>query len=205
MRRPLGRCSCPGYSMSTLRVCFSRVCLSTLVATLWVCPFPRACWPACHPVGMMARAICGVEDMLSLLSLPKASADKQSKGVFNTTISFLPEGQRQGVPQPPLNWTCKLQTSGRQSWSGPVPWPLADGDEEGGGLHSTRPATGLLLVLLALRCVASCHIGPAPAVQPHLRLLLRWQAQWPEPTSNHKSDALVPGMVQLLALAQHRS
>lgn len=41
---------------------------------------------------MIERAIGSVEEMLGLLVAPKQSADKQSKGVFNTTISFLTDG-----------------------------------------------------------------------------------------------------------------
>lgn len=50
-------------------------------------PTPR------HPTPYArSRAITSTEELLSLLTAPKLSADKQSKGMFLTTISFLPDG-----------------------------------------------------------------------------------------------------------------
>ncbi|KAG2501733.1 hypothetical protein HYH03_000233 [Edaphochlamys debaryana] len=42
--------------------------------------------------GVISRAVTTTDDLLTLLAAPKASADKQSKGVFMTTIGFIPEG-----------------------------------------------------------------------------------------------------------------
>ena len=41
---------------------------------------------------MILRSITTTEEVLTMLTAPKLSADKTSKGVFNTTISFVPEG-----------------------------------------------------------------------------------------------------------------
>ncbi|GLC47993.1 hypothetical protein PLESTB_000047400 [Pleodorina starrii] len=41
---------------------------------------------------VISRAITTTEEVLALLAAPKTSADKQSKGVFMTTIGFIPEG-----------------------------------------------------------------------------------------------------------------
>lgn len=60
---------------------------------------PTPCASNLHlspPPGVIDRAICGVEEMLTLLAQPKTAAgdkDKQSKGVFLTTISFMPDGE----------------------------------------------------------------------------------------------------------------
>ncbi|KAG1661620.1 hypothetical protein FOA52_002850, partial [Chlamydomonas sp. UWO 241] len=42
--------------------------------------------------GVIDRAITSTHELLSLLTAPKLSADKASKGMFLTTISFLPDG-----------------------------------------------------------------------------------------------------------------
>lgn len=42
--------------------------------------------------GIISRAVTTTEEVLSLLTAPKLSADKQSKGMFMTTIGFVPEG-----------------------------------------------------------------------------------------------------------------
>ncbi|KXZ55711.1 DHC8 protein [Gonium pectorale] len=42
--------------------------------------------------GVISRVLTTTEEVLGLLTAPKTSADKQSKGVFQTTIGFIPEG-----------------------------------------------------------------------------------------------------------------
>lgn len=58
-------------------------------------PCPQTLTHATHyapPRHACSRAITSTEELLSLLTAPKLSADKQSKGMFLTTISFLPDG-----------------------------------------------------------------------------------------------------------------
>ncbi len=61
-----------------------------------------------------------MEELLGLLSAPKSAADKQSKGVFTTTIGFVPEG----ITFSPDDGAVRGPSRGTERVRGPVgqPW-----------------------------------------------------------------------------------
>ena len=84
---------------STLILFFCHLCplnlKQTCAARLVLFYFPYSPHPTLI-TGMIDRAVTSAEELLTLLSAPKSGSDpqqgKQSKGIFLTTISFLPAG-----------------------------------------------------------------------------------------------------------------